>query len=178
MLLIQGITLGNVFIGLQPTFGYEGDPMRLLMAQSGAPHHGFMAFYTYLQKVFQADAVMHVGTHGAMEFMPGKQVGLSGECWPDRLIGELPNIYIYSVNNPSEGTIAKRRSYAELISYLTPPIENAGLYKELASLKEMLLAYRQTTDSQERDRLFGTIEECSRGLNFAFEKAGAGPRPI
>ncbi len=176
-LLIQGITLGNVFIGLQPTFGYEGDPMRLLMAQSGAPHHGFMAFYTYLQKVFHADAVIHVGTHGAMEFMPGKQVGLSGECWPDRLIGELPNIYIYSVNNPSEGTIAKRRSYAELISYLTPPIENAGLYKELASLKEMLMAYRQTTDDQERDRLYGSIEECRRGLNFAFERAGAGPLP-
>ena len=65
-----------------------------------------------------------------LEFMPGKQVGLSESCWPDRLIGELPNIYIYSVNNPSEGTIAKRRSYAELVSYLTPPIENAGLYKE------------------------------------------------
>ncbi|MEP6707340.1 MAG: cobaltochelatase subunit CobN [Pyrinomonadaceae bacterium] len=173
-LLIQGVTLGNAFIGLQPTFGYEGDPMRLLMAQSGAPHHGFMAFYTYLQKVFHADAVIHVGTHGALEFMPGKQVGLSDECWPDRLIGELPNLYIYSVNNPSEGTIAKRRSYAELISYLTPPIENAGLYKELASLKEMLLAYRQTTDDQERDRLFGSIEECSRGLNFVSARVGAG----
>ena len=126
-LLIQGITLGNVFIGVQPTFGFEDDPMRLLMAKGGTPHHGFAAFYTYLEKVFQADVVVHVGTHGAMEFMPGKQVGLSGACWPDRLIGELPNVYIYSVNNPSEGTIAKRRSYAELISYLTPPIENAGL---------------------------------------------------
>ncbi|PYS41522.1 MAG: magnesium chelatase subunit H, partial [Acidobacteria bacterium] len=125
-LLVQGITLGNIFIGVQPTFGYEGDPMRLLMARSGTPHHGFAAFYAYLEKVFKADALIHVGTHGAMEFMPGKQVGLSAECWPDRLIGELPNIYIYSVNNPSEGTIAKRRSYAELISYLTPPIENAG----------------------------------------------------
>ncbi|MEO8434968.1 MAG: cobaltochelatase subunit CobN [Pyrinomonadaceae bacterium] len=176
-LLIQGVTLGNVFVGLQPTFGYEGDPMRLLMAQSGAPHHGFMAFYTYLQKVFQADAVVHVGTHGAMEFMPGKQVGMSGECWPDRLIGELPNIYIYSVNNPSEGTIAKRRSYAELISYLTPPIENAGLYKDLISLKDLIMAYRQAADDQERTRLFGSIEECSRGLNFRFAGAVAGPLP-
>jgi magnesium chelatase subunit H len=85
--------------------------MRLLAAESGAPHHGFMGLYTYLEKVFRADAVVHVGTHGAMEFMPGKQVGLSENCWPDRLIGELPNVYIYSVNNPSEGTIAKRRSY-------------------------------------------------------------------
>ncbi|PYS45827.1 MAG: hypothetical protein DMF68_21065 [Acidobacteria bacterium] len=165
-LLIQGIKLGQVFLGVQPTFGYEGDPLRLLMARSGAPHHGFMALYTFLEKVFRADALIHVGTHGAMEFMPGKQVGLSNECWPDRLIGELPNIYIYSVNNPSEGSIAKRRSYAELISYLTPPIENAGLYRELASLKELLTAYRMATDEREREQLFATIEETSRKLNF------------
>jgi magnesium chelatase subunit H len=98
--------------------------------------------------------------------MPGKQVGLSEECWPDRLTGELPNIYIYSVNNPSEGSIAKRRSYAELISYLTPPIENAGLYKDLASLKELLAAYRQTTDEREREQLFASIEETASALNF------------
>ena len=165
-LLIQGITLGKVFIGIQPTFGYEGDPMRMMMAQSGAPHHGFMATYTYIEKVFGADAVMHVGTHGATEFMPGKQVGLSSSCWPDRLIGELPNIYIYSVNNPSEGSIAKRRSYAELISYLTPPIENAGVYKGLASLKELLGAYRQSTDDREREQLYAVIEESARDLNF------------
>jgi magnesium chelatase subunit H len=165
-LLIQGIRLGNIFLGVQPTFGYEGDPMRLLMAKGGAPHHGFMALYTYLEKVFRADAVVHIGTHGATEFMPGKQVGLSDECWPDRLIGELPNIYIYSVNNPSEGSIAKRRSYAELISYLTPPIESAGLYKELASLKELLTAYRQASAEHEREQLYRTIEETARAANF------------
>jgi magnesium chelatase subunit H len=165
-LLIQGITLGNIFIGVQPTFGYEGDPMRLMMARSGAPHHGFMAFYTYMSQVFRADALVHVGTHGSTEFMPGKQVGLSGECWPDRLIGELPNVYIYSVNNPSEGSIAKRRSYAELVSYLTPPIENAGLYKDLVTLKDLVLAYRQASDETERDRLFESIEVYSSELNF------------
>jgi magnesium chelatase subunit H len=165
-LLIQGITLGGIFIGLQPTFGFEDDPMRLLMATGGTPHHGFAAFYTYLEKVFQADAVVHVGTHGAMEFMPGKQVGMSGSCWPDRLIGELPNIYIYSVNNPSEGTIAKRRSYAELISYLTPPIENAGLYKGLASLKDLIGDYRRATDEKDREKLFAAIDEQRRELNF------------
>ncbi|HYX27868.1 MAG TPA: cobaltochelatase subunit CobN, partial [Pyrinomonadaceae bacterium] len=107
-LFVQGVHLGKIFVGVQPTFGYEDDPMRLLMSKGGAPHHGFAAFYSYLQNIFKADAVVHVGTHGALEFMPGKQVGLSSECWPDRLIGELPNVYIYSVNNPSEGTIAKR----------------------------------------------------------------------
>jgi magnesium chelatase subunit H len=165
-LLIQGLQLGNVFIGVQPTFGFEGDPMRLMMARSGSPHHGFMAFYTYLSRVLNADGVIHFGTHGALEFMPGKQVGLSGECWPDRLIHELPNFYVYSVNNPSEGSIAKRRSYAELISYLTPPIENAGLYTELATLKDLLLAYRQSSNEGERERLFRSIEEMSGALHL------------
>jgi len=165
-LLIQGLKLGNIFIGVQPTFGFEGDPMRLMMARGGSPHHGFMAFYTFLSKVFKADGVIHFGTHGAMEFMPGKQIGLSGECWPDRLIEELPNFYIYSVNNPSEGSIAKRRSYAELISYLTPPIENAGLYKELAGLKDLVMAYRQSTNESERDRLYQSIEALQQQTHF------------
>jgi magnesium chelatase subunit H len=163
---IQGLTLGNVFIGVQPTFGYEGDPMRLMMARSGSPHHGFMGFYTYLAKVWNADGVIHFGTHGALEFMPGKQIGLSGECWPDRLIDELPNFYIYSVNNPSEGSIAKRRSYAELISYLTPPIENAGLYRDLASLKDLVMSYRQSTNEVERTRLYQSIEELRSETHF------------
>jgi len=166
-LLIQGLELGNVFIGVQPTFGFEGDPMRMMMARSGSPHHGFLAFYTYLSKIFKADGVIHFGTHGALEFMPGKQIGLSGECWPDRLIDELPNFYIYSVNNPSEGSIAKRRSYAELISYLTPPIENAGLYKELAGLKDLVMAYRQSTNESERDRLYESIEALSRETHLS-----------
>jgi len=165
-LLIKGLELGNVFIGVQPTFGFEGDPMRLMMARGGSPHHGFMSFYTFLSKVFKADGVIHFGTHGAMEFMPGKQIGLSGECWPDRLIEELPNFYIYSVNNPSEGSIAKRRSYAELISYLTPPIENAGLYKELAGLKDLVMAYRQSTNESERDRLYQSIEALQQQTHF------------
>jgi magnesium chelatase subunit H len=169
-LLIQGITIGNVFIGVQPTFGFEDDPMRLLMAKGGTPHHGFAAFYTYLEKVLKADVIVHVGTHGALEFMPGKQVGLSDACWPDRLIGELPNVYIYSVNNPSEGTIAKRRSYAGLISYLTPPIANAGLYKGLASLKEMIGNYRRATDETDREQLFAAIQQHSRELNFSLSE--------
>jgi magnesium chelatase subunit H len=108
-----------------------------------------------------------------MEFMPGKQVGLSGECWPDRLIGELPNIYIYSVNNPSEGSIAKRRSYAELVSYLTPPIENAGLYKDLSALKDLVMSYRQANDKSERARLYQSIEHYEAELNLAAPAAGA-----
>jgi magnesium chelatase subunit H len=165
-LLVQGLRLGKVFVGVQPTFGYEGDPMKMLMARGGAPHHGFAAFYAYVEKVFGADAVLHVGTHGALEFMPGKQAGMSGECWPDRLIGELPHLYAYSVNNPSEGTIARRRSYAELISYLTPPVEDAGVYRDLASLKELLLAYRQAGDAREREQLYESIASKAEALHF------------
>ncbi|MCU0491692.1 MAG: magnesium chelatase subunit H, partial [Chloroflexaceae bacterium] len=140
---ILGAQFGNVFVGIQPGFGYERDPMRLLMAKDAAPHHGFAAFYTWLDKVYAADAVIHFGTHGALEFMPGKQVGLSSTCWPLRLIGGLPNLYFYSVNNPSEATIAKRRGLATTISYLVPPLHQAGLYKGLRQLKDSLDAYRQ-----------------------------------
>ncbi|NTU84778.1 MAG: magnesium chelatase subunit H, partial [Chloroflexales bacterium] len=146
--LIQGRQLGNVFIGVQPTFGYERDPMRMLLARDAAPHHGFAAFYTYLDKVFAADAVVHMGTHGALEFMPGKQAGLGPECWPTRLLGGLPNIYYYCVNNPSEGTIAKRRGMATLVSYLVPPVQQAGLYKGLRQLKDSIDSYRQRPDPE------------------------------
>ena len=81
--------------------------MRLLFSTPASPHHGFAAYYTYLESVFDADAVLHFGTHGSLEFMPGKPVGLSGECYPDRLAGTIPNLYYYAANNPSEATIAK-----------------------------------------------------------------------
>jgi len=110
-LFVLGAEFGNVLVTVQPPMGYEGDPMRLLLFEGGhAPTHAFAAFYRYLRETWQADAVLHFGTHGALEFMPGKQVGLSANCWPDRLIGSLPNFYLYASNNPSEGLIAKRRS--------------------------------------------------------------------
>jgi magnesium chelatase subunit H len=90
--------------------------------------------------------VLHFGTHGALEFMPGKQVGLTDTCWPERLIGDLPNVYLYASNNSSEGTLAKRRGGATLVSYLTPPIAQAGLYKDLAALKSSLDTFRAQDD--------------------------------
>ena len=149
-LLVYGKRFGNVFIGVQPSFGYEGDPMRLLFSKSASPHHGFAAYHTYLERVFQADAVLHFGTHGSLEFMPGKQVGMSGSCYPDRLINSMPNLYYYAANNPSEATIAKRRSYAATISYLTPPAENAGLYKGLKDLGELVSSYKGLRENSAR----------------------------
>ena len=165
-LLVYGKQFGNVFIGVQPTFGYEGDPMRLLFSRSASPHHGFAAYYTYLEHVFGADAVLHFGTHGSLEFMPGKQVGMSGACYPDSLISTIPNLYYYAANNPSEATIAKRRSYANTISYLTPPAENAGLYKGLKELKELIASYQSMRDSGRANAVCASIIETARQCNL------------
>ena len=151
-IFVLGERFGNVFVGIQPAFGYEGDPMRLLFEKGFAPTHAFSAFYRWLKEDFNAHAVLHFGTHGALEFMPGKQAGLCGECWPDRLIGELPNFYLYASNNPSEGTIAKRRAAATLISYLTPPVSQAGLYRGLVDLKAALDRYRSLEPQAEAER--------------------------
>ena len=120
----------------------------------------------------QADAVLHFGTHGSLEFMPGKQVGMSDLCYPDSLIGTIPNIYYYAANNPSEATIAKRRSYANTISYLTPPAENAGLYKGLKVTLAWLFARTALLLVHCRDALHGgevrLCEVSSTTLCFGF----------
>lgn len=168
-IFVLGARFGNVMVGLQPGFGYEGDPMRLLFEGGFAPTHAFSAFYRYLREDFGADAVLHFGTHGAMEFMPGKQAGLSGDCWSDRLIGDLPNFYLYSADNPSEGLIAKRRSAATLISYLTPPIAKAGLYRGLTELKATLSDWRKLpadAPASQRDSLAELIQAQAVALEL------------
>jgi len=147
-IFILGKQYGNVLVTVQPGFGFEGDPMRLLFEKGFAPTHAFSAFYRYLREDFAANAVLHFGTHGALEFMPGKQAGMSGSCWPDRLISDLPNFYLYASNNPSEGALAKRRAGATLISYLTPPVTQAGIYAGLADLKTSIERWRGLSPEQ------------------------------
>ncbi len=168
-IFVLGERFGNVFVGIQPAFGYEGDPMRLLFEKGFAPTHAFSAFYRWLREDFGANAVLHFGTHGALEFMPGKQVGLSGASWPDRIIGDLPNIYLYASNNPSEGTIAKRRSAATLVSYLTPPIAHAGLYRGLIELKASIERWRGVDPghSPEREALARLIQTQAAAVDLA-----------
>jgi magnesium chelatase subunit H len=167
-IFVLGARFGNVFVGVQPGFGYEGDPMRLLFEKSFAPTHAFSAFYRYLRQDFGADAILHFGTHGALEFMPGKQTGLSETCWPDRLIGETPNFYLYAANNPTEGALAKRRSGATLISYLTPAVSNAGLYRELGDLKASIDRWRLTApEAAERENLAAVITDQAETLGVA-----------
>jgi len=172
-LFVLGAQFGNVFVGVQPTFGYEGDPMRLLFEKGFAPTHAFSTFYRYLREDFGAHAVLHFGMHGALEFMPGKQVGLTGACWPDRLIGDLPNIYLYAANNPSEGTLAKRRSAATLVSYLTPPVAHAGLYKGLIELKSSLDRWRSAPPESGRER--AELAELIQAQAAAVDLAEAEP---
>ncbi|MEO0747454.1 MAG: magnesium chelatase subunit H [Pseudomonadota bacterium] len=165
---ILGRQFGKVFIGLQPTFGYEGDPMRLLFERSFAPTHAFTQFYLWLRHTFRADVALHFGMHGALEFMPGKQAGLGGACWPDRLIGDLPNVYLYASNNPSEATLAKRRAGAVTVSHLTPPLATSGLYRALAELKDSLTRWRETApDAQERAELEALIAEQAEAVDLA-----------
>ena len=168
-LFVLGARFGNVFVGVQPAFGYEGDPMRLLFEKGFAPTHAFSAFYRWLREDFSANAVLHFGTHGALEFMPGKQAGLTGADWPDRLIGDLPNLYLYAANNPSEGTLAKRRAAATLISYLTPPVAHAGLYRGLLDLKASIESWRTLVPEADAQRaeLVATIQAQAAAIELA-----------
>jgi len=133
-----------------------------------APTHAFSTFYQWLKRDFDADVILHFGMHGALEFMPGKQVGVNGADWPDRLIGDLPNVYLYACNNPSEASLAKRRSNAITITHLTPPVAAAGLYKGLLDLKDSLIRWREMAlDDPLREELEALIKEQADAVDFA-----------
>ncbi len=138
-----GLRMGNIYIGVQPRIGVQGDPMRLLFDKDNAPHHQYAAFYRWISRCFGADALVHLGMHGSVEWMPGLQLGVTRSCWSDAMVGEVPHLYIYPMNNPSEANIAKRRGYATIISHNVPPMMRAGLYKELIALKDMVADYRE-----------------------------------
>lgn len=141
--LIPGLVNGNVFIGLQPARGIHEQPEKAYHDKSLLPHYQYFAFYHYIKEEFGADAILHMGTHGTLEFTPGKEAGMSGECVPDMLTGELPHLYYYYVGNPAEAMAAKRRSHAVLLSYQSPPLAEGGLYGEYAELDTLLNDYRQ-----------------------------------
>lgn len=149
---VGGLQFGNVYVSVQPRYYLEGDPMRLLFDKENVPPYQYLAFYRYVSRVFAADALIHVGMHGSAEWLPGLQLGLTSECWPDALLGELPHLYLYPSNNPSEANLAKRRGYATMISHAVPPLSRAGLYKELLQLNDLLSDYR------ERLRAAGSVE--------------------
>lgn len=151
-LIIPGAILGNVFLGPQPMRGWGEDPSKIAHSPTLPPPHQYIAFYFWLQNEFKADAVIHLGTHGTLEWLPGRSVGLGEDDWPDIVMGNLPDIYPYIVNNPGEGTQAKRRGYAVTVDHLTPPMIKPGLYGTLDELQQLIIDYEMAASEGNAER--------------------------
>jgi cobaltochelatase CobN len=138
---IPGIQLGNVFVGIQPARGYDLDPSLNYHAPDLEPTHAYLAFYYWVRESFGADAVVHVGKHGNLEWLPGKSLALSSNCYPEVALGPMPHLYPFIVNDPGEGSQAKRRTQAVIIDHLTPPMTRAELYGSLQQLENLIDEY-------------------------------------
>ncbi|MDZ8139838.1 MAG: cobaltochelatase subunit CobN [Nostoc sp. DedQUE04] len=149
---ISGIKLGNIFVGIQPARGYDNDPSLNYHAPDLEPTHAYLAFYYWVRETFGADAVVHVGKHGNLEWLPGKSVALSSNCYPEVAFGALPHLYPFIVNDPGEGSQAKRRAQAVIIDHLTPPMTRAELYGSLQQLENLIDEYYEA-DSLDPSRL-------------------------
>ena len=134
-MMIAGLRFGLTFVGIQPARGYQVDHSAVYHDPDLVPPHGYLAFYFWLRHAYGADALIHVGKHGNLEWLPGKGVGLSAACWPDALLGPMPNIYPFIVNDPGEGAQAKRRTQAVIIDHLMPPLTRAESYGPLRDLE-------------------------------------------
>ncbi|WP_277964842.1 cobaltochelatase subunit CobN [Pseudomonas sp. RIT-To-2] len=140
-MMVAGLRFGLTFVGIQPARGYHLDPSAVYHDPDLVPPHGYLAFYFWLRHTYGADAVVHVGKHGNLEWLPGKGVGLSAECWPDALLGPMPNVYPFIVNDPGEGAQAKRRTQAVIIDHLMPPLTRAETYGPLRDLERLADEY-------------------------------------
>jgi cobaltochelatase CobN len=138
---VPGIQLGNIFVGIQPSRGYEEDPAANYHSPDLVPPHPYFAFYHWLRHIFEADAVVHVGKHGNLEWLPGKGIALSEDCFPEAIFGPTPNFYPFIVNDPGEGAQAKRRSQAVVIDHLIPPMTRAETYGPLQELERLIDEY-------------------------------------
>jgi cobaltochelatase CobN len=162
---IPGIQFGNVFVGIQPARGYDKDPNLNYHAPDLVPPHQYVAFYHWVRSNFGANAIVHVGKHGNLEWLPGKSVALSENCYPEAVFGAMPHLYPFIVNDPGEGSQAKRRSQAVILDHLTPPMTRAELYGSLHQLEGLIDEYyeAQTLDPQRmpviRDRLIDLIQQ-------------------
>jgi cobaltochelatase CobN len=162
---IPGIQFGNVFVGIQPARGYDKDPNLNYHAPDLVPPHQYVAFYHWIRANFGANAIVHVGKHGNLEWLPGKSVALSENCYPEAVFGAMPHLYPFIVNDPGEGSQAKRRTQAVILDHLTPPMTRAELYGSLNQLEGLIDEYyeAQTLDPLRlapiRDRLIALIQK-------------------
>ncbi|HZB91207.1 MAG TPA: cobaltochelatase subunit CobN, partial [Stellaceae bacterium] len=147
---IAAIRCGNVTVAIQPSRGYDIDPARSYHAPDLVPPHGYLAFYAWIADGFRADAVVHMGKHGNLEWLPGKALALSAECFPEAALGPLPHLYPFIVNDPGEGTQAKRRAQAVIIDHLTPPLTRAESYGRLAELERLVDEYYEAAGGDPR----------------------------
>jgi cobaltochelatase CobN len=169
--IIPGLRLGNVFIGIQPPRVSDSVDASTYHDQSIPPHHQYAAFYDWIENEFKADAIIHLGTHGTLEFLPGKEMASSEDCFPDKMLGNVPHFYLYYSGNTSEAMIAKRRTHAVLISYMQPPMIRSGLYGELSELEGLIAEYResQLTDPGRAELISERIIEKAESMRLPAE---------
>ena len=139
--VVAALELGNVLVAIQPPRGYGDDPVGIYHDPELPPTHHYLAVYRYLQASWRADAIVHLGKHGTLEWLPGKMLALSSQCAPDAALGDMPLVYPFVVNDPGEGVQAKRRAHAVIVDHLVPPMMRAETYDELAELEALLDEY-------------------------------------
>ncbi|MCL6635712.1 MAG: cobaltochelatase subunit CobN, partial [Peptococcaceae bacterium] len=170
-IVIPGLKMGNTFVGPQPQRGYEADVSMLYHSQVVPPHHQYLAFYAYLQEEFGASAFVHVGRHGTYEWLPRKEVALSGADYPDICVGNVPSIYLYIMDGVGEVIHAKRRGLAVSISHLTPPLKGPELYGDLIDLKTTLEQY-QTASPEAKGTVLETMRDMVKKLHLEIFLSG------
>lgn len=180
-IVVTGVSFGNVIVCVQPKRGCsgprcDGKACKILHEAKTPPTHQYLATYHYLDETFGADAIVHVGTHGNLEFLPGKGVGLSDSCYPDIAIGNMPHLYIYNSDNPPEGTTAKRRSYATIIDHMQTVMTTSELYGNLKELEEQIAEYKRAvvSDKARAHALTHTIEDLleETGISYSINLKG------
>ncbi len=154
---------GNVVVGIQPARGYNIDPKATYHDPDLVPPHHYLAFYAWLRRAFGADAIVHIGKHGNLEWLPGKALACPPTCWPEAALGPMPLIYPFIVNDPGEGAQAKRRASAVIVDHLTPPLTRAEIYGPLAELETLVDEYYQAAGVDPRRRAWLEAEIVATG---------------
>ena len=182
-LLIPGLLNGNIFIGLQPSRAFGERASELYHSTDSTPPYSYIAYYRWLEECFGANVVYHIGTHGSLEWLPGKEVGLSSDCYPDASLGSLPHLYPYHIGVTGEGIQAKRRSWAVILDHMPPSLDEAEAYEGLAVIDEALKEYHQAKQMRKTQvpqlgrRIFDLAAEADllKDLNMTEENFIADP---
>src|SRR3712207_1900499 len=175
-IVVSGLGLGNVFVGIQPPRGFGENPIAIYHDPDLPPTHHYLAAYWWIIEEFGADAIIHLGKHGTLEWLPGKSLGLSSSCAPDAVLREVPLFYPFVVNDPGEGTQAKRRAHATIVDHLIPPMTRAETYDDLARLEQLLDEYYQveTLDPSKlpaiRTKIWETLRDAELHQDLGVEE--------